>query len=244
LSDRKPLVGISTTFELRPEEFILPGRPLSFVDMDYARAVAAAGAVPVLIPYVDDLHIVDSYFKYISGLVMTGGGRTLKMVPGWQPDLKEQNPARYEFDAYLIKKAVDSNLPLIGICRGCQMIAEVTGGEISWINSGINHQQEGELEATKPWHRVRFDKSSNLYRTVDKEEIETNSFHRQYVSKVGTGYRLAAWAEDGVVESIEKEGPGFVLGLQFHPEKMPAENFSQKIWQSFADSVIAYANKI
>jgi putative glutamine amidotransferase len=243
MSERKPLIAISTSFDLREDEYLIPGRLLCFVDPDYAGAVEKAGGAPVLVPYLESLAAVDAVLGRVSGLVMTGGGRTYSLKSKGRLTLREQNPARYEFDCYLVRSALSLGLPLVGICRGCQMIAEVTGGEVAWIESGLDHQQEGKLPSQSPSHPVYTEPGSLLARIVGETRIHTNSFHRQAVTRVGTGYRVAARARDGVTEAFEKENGSFVLGLQFHPEKMPGEQFSQSIWRAFVNAAISYCPK-
>ncbi len=239
--ETKPLIAISTTFDIRHDEPIIPGISACFASIEYGEAVAQTGGAPFLVPYLTDFSALDFILSHVAGLVMTGGGGSFNFKKKGQLTLKEQNPTRYEFDARLIEQALSVNMPVLGICRGHQMIAEVTGGEVSWVNSYIEHQQEGELAAFLPRHKVKVFRDTHLYKSVGLEEIKTNSFHRQAVSECGQGYRIAARAEDGIVEAQEKEQNGFVLGLQFHPEKMPGEVFSQKIWQNFIEAARLYA---
>lgn len=241
MSEEKPLIAISTTFDIRQEEYVIPGIPACFASIEYGEAVAQAGGAPFLVPYLTDSSVIDYILRCTAGLVMTGGGGSFDFKKKGPLTLEEQNPARYEFDVHLIEQALSLNMPVLGICRGHQMIAEVTGGEVAWINSYIEHQQEGELESFLPRHKVKVFRDTHLYRSLGMEEIKTNSFHRQAVSGCGEGYRIAARAEDGIVEVQEKEQGGFVLGLQFHPEKMPREGFSQKIWHSFINAAESYS---
>jgi len=125
------------------------------------------------------------------------------------------------------------------------MINDVSGGSLSGKLDDecpgiLLHQQLGKFKPDEPVHKVRIRKGTLLYEIIKEEVIFTNSFHVQAVKKTVLPFMESAHAEDGVVEAIESSGHFFVLGLQFHPEKMPGRIFAQKIWRAFLDAAGEY----
>lgn len=138
----------------------------------------------------------------------------------------EITPERDDFDYMLIRMAIEKGIPVLGICRGMQMLNVALGGTLiqdipSQVKgSMVDHRQEApSSEAT---HSITIQKGSLLYNILKTEKTAVNSFHHQAVKKVAPSLKVIAVAKDGVVEAIEGTGDMRVLGLQFHPEGFAA----------------------
>lgn len=143
-----------------------------------------------------------------------------------------------KYDKYVVELALKKDLPIIGVCLGMQILTNYDrDNELSLIESSINHlQNEDDLYC----HKVKIEKDSLLYRIVGKEEMEVNSFHTIRTSS-NSSLRTVAYSEDGIVEAVEMPKNDFVLGVQWHPEKMT--NYDQdarKIMDSFIEASIKY----
>ncbi|HSB80411.1 MAG TPA: gamma-glutamyl-gamma-aminobutyrate hydrolase family protein [Candidatus Methylomirabilis sp.] len=190
----------------------------------YAEAVAAAGGIPLLLPVLQDTVAPDEVLARLDGLLVSGGEKLPAdaFTANLRPSLADTNPVRYRYDRALLGAARQAGLPILGICRGHQMLNEVAGGSLIRnialdVPGALEHRQSAP--GWQPVHSLRVAKGSRL----DELGIPAgpvNSFHRQAVKEPGTGFIAVAWSPDGLVEAIEMPGARFVLGLQFHPEKL------------------------
>lgn len=252
ISSNPVLIGISTIFETYEEKFLLPDRNLFYVDINYFDAIEEQGGLPLSIVNLGNKKNILWYLDNLNGLLITGGGRFLfdhksKRKKQIYLDMKEQNPERYEFDSFLINEAIRRDLPLMGICRGCQMIAHVFGSEltadISKDNSKVQHQQLGNYEQSDTVHSVIPTTGTMFHKIVREDNIRTNSFHNQAIKNTFLPIIPSAHSEDGYIEAIESINHAFVLGLQFHPEKMLDHKFSKKIFKSFLEAADCFRSR-
>lgn len=224
----KPLIGITCHADSGGEEDLYPGTPLNYIDRKYADILAERGMIPVLIPVTQNGAAVADILSELDGLVASGGGKIRQSLlkGGTTPPLAETAPERYGFEKALYLKALEMDLPLIGMCRGAQMINEVLGGSMvfqisSEITDSLDHNQSNQkIPAGIPSHKIRITPGSLLARLIGKEEAEVNSFHRQAVKEPGEGLVVSARAPDGVAEAVESVRHSFVLLTQFHPESL------------------------
>lgn len=187
----------------------------------YAQAVVQAGGIPLLLPtHPDAAAAAEDVLDTIDALLVSGGGS----IPGQyfrdnpDPSLRDTNPVRYDFEVDLIQRANARGMPLLGICRGHQTIAEALGGSQA-MNLGImagvrNHYQELRPQTTT--HSVTFESGTRMAGWLGAGG-PVNSFHRQVVPAPPPGWRVSAWSDDGFVEAMEAEA-GFGIGVQYHPE--------------------------
>ena len=211
----QPIIGVSSTASSGSAS-----APLTYIN-----AIKNAGGVPLVIPMTTDEAQLDAILNTITGLVMTGGEdvNPLKFY-GEEPHpmMGEIAPARDDFDYILIKKAAEKGIPILGICRGMQMLNVAFGGTLiqdipSQVKgSMVDHRQDAPNYCAT--HSITIQKNSLLYNLLKKETTAVNTFHHQAVKKVAPSLKVIAVAKDGVVEAIEGTGDLRVLGLQFHPE--------------------------
>ena len=222
---RKPLIGIA-----------------SLTDGNYVRAVRESGAIPVVLPNTDGSDAaIDEYLEKLDGLLMPGGP---DIPPSeWNeephPTTKLLDDDRYRFEKALISAWIKrTKKPLLGICLGSQWINVAHGGSlVQDIPSefGVVHRD------TK--HQVTLEAGSKLAGIFGATNFEVNSFHHQAVRKLGEGLRIAAKSPEGIVEATETTDPGrFLIGVQWHPEKMfQTDSRQQKLFKAFIDAAAAAA---
>ena len=212
----KPIIGVSATTESG-----LAAAPLTYIN-----SIKIAGGVPLVIPMTTDEDQINAILEAIDGLVMTGGEDIdpLKYF-GEEPNrhLGTIVPERDAFDVKLIRMAVAKGIPVLGICRGEQIMNVAFGGTLyqdipsQAKDSYVKHNQKAPRNYAT--HSIDIEPNSLLYNQLGGvKKISVNSFHHQAVRDVAPGFRVTAYSKDGIVEAIEKEGTDCVWGVQFHPE--------------------------
>ena len=152
-------------------------------------------------------------------LLLPGGGDVEPWRYGAENTASSIEPGRDEAELALIDAFVRSGKPILGICRGIQLLNVAFGGSLIQHMEGHRQSEKGNLCVQK----VRVDRDSRLFSVVRNETIRTNTFHHQAVKTVAPALRAVAWAEDGTVEAIESETHPFLIGVQWHPELFFAE---------------------
>lgn len=214
---KKPKIGITTAWSVETWGDSIESRGYNYVGRPYIEAIIKAGGIPVLIPQFEHMDI-KCILEDIDGLLFSGGGDAKRFSKEDLPSLREQQPSRYDFEADLMKAAKDAKKPIIGICRGFQMLIEVFGGSLS--DEVIEGHKQKNPNGGVPWHKVNLSEGSFLYGIVGSNQWDVNSFHVQKVSAVPEGFKAVAVADDGVIEAIEYMDDAFILGTQFHPEEL------------------------
>ncbi|GHT72616.1 hypothetical protein AGMMS50262_01850 [Bacteroidia bacterium] len=198
----------------------------SCISNAYVNAVIRAGGVPVLIPLTNDEQVLEVVLSQIDGLILSGGGDIDASFFNEENHLSVTScdKQRDFYDIYLAKRAVKKQLPVLGICRGHQVLNVVFDGSLiqdipSQVpNSAIKHNQEEAREIGT--HSVVIQSYSSLYQLFKKETISVNSFHHQAVKTIASGFEAVAYSEDGIIEAIESTEGQSVLGVQWHPENL------------------------
>lgn len=186
----------------------------------YAQAVAEAGGVPLLVPtHAATCSSPKDLLGAVDALLLSGGGSISGQyfLDHPDPSLRDTNPVRYDLETELVRLAWAERVPLLGICRGHQTIAEALGGtivpDLGPVGARNHYQTEPPTTATHPVELVSGSALADWLGPV----ATVNSFHRQVVDRPPPGWRATAVSDDGWVEAIEAED-GFGLGVQFHPE--------------------------
>lgn len=190
----------------------------------YVRSVEKAGGIPLIVPILDDPQTLHSFVGLLHGLVITGGPAVTEGLIGDLPfDLDSTDAKRVESDKAVLSAFLNDKKPILGICYGMQLLNATSGGT---IYGDVEQQLKGSFTHSDKrgadMHNVRLEESSHLFRILDRDTVEVNTRHVQAVAQVGSPYRIAASAPDGVIEAIENE-EGTILGVQFHPERMGPE---------------------
>lgn len=214
----RPLIGL-TTSELRRGTLgtLQPAHPEMTLGMTYARAIAGAGGMPVVLPPVAPDAIAELLDR-LDGVCLSGGPDLDPAAYGAQPE-PELGPTEPGLDAYelaVIRAADARGLPLLGICRGAQALNVARDGT-------LRQHVDGHLQTAVPTiaaHAVKILPRTRLRGIVRARELRVNSFHHQAVDRLGAGLCASARAPDGTVEAIEDPRRPFLLGVQWHAEAM------------------------
>ena len=214
-----PLIGISGNF--RDGDCTLA--------QAYYLSVLEAGGTPVIIPSYDDDNALVSLLDTLDGIVLSGGADIDPEYLGEEPlDCVSINPRRDRQELMIVRLAVDRQIPVLGICRGIQVLTAALGGKLyqdiktQHDHPCIEHSQT--IARGLPSHDVKLEKDSLLYSFFGKETLAVNSFHHQAVKEVPAGFRVTAIAPDGIIEGMESTAFRPVLGVQWHPECFILEN--------------------
>jgi gamma-glutamyl-gamma-aminobutyrate hydrolase PuuD len=227
---QRPLIGLDCGYER--DEKNLSDQIRMYVA--YYEALITPGALPVVMPVVDDRALLSEYLDVLDGLVFTGG---LDVPPGAygqekHPQTQECHSRRFAHDKLLAELVLQRDIPVLAICLGQQVINVVYGGTL------IQHI-ETELEHTRlqpgldSFHPVTVEEDSMLYQILGANEVEVNSSHHQAVDKPAPGLRVLARAPDGTIEAVQMTDKRFFLGVQWHPERLRDRPEQQALFKAF-----------
>lgn len=221
-AEEKPVIGITMSYSV--SESGLGSVRLTIPTVD---AVTEVGGVPVLLPPIQSEGDVDRFFDIVDGFIFTGGADIDPSVYGQEKhETTNILPERREdFDLMLMKKVLESDKPVLGICLGMQEMNVACEGTLiqdipSQTDSTLIHKGEGS------GHDVEVIEETMLRDLLGGVTFSVNSMHHQAVDKVGEGLKITAKSPDGIVEGIEKTDHPYAIGVQWHPEYL-TDNESQ-----------------
>lgn len=201
----------------------------------YEDAIRAGGMEPVPAFVGDSISLND-----IDGLLLMGGSDVNPKQYGEErrAETDEPDDERDEAELRLIDEAIAKDLPILGICRGLQILNVYHGGTlIQHLAPSEPHDIETEDKGA-PAHEVAIEPDSKLAQIAGTVRWRVNSRHHQVASKIGEQLRVTARAGDGMVEAIEREDKPFVLAVQWHPEDQFTSDAEQlKLFRAFADAL-------
>lgn len=235
---KKPIIGISSSTIIEKEEAVFLGYKRTYVNDDYIDAVVRAGGIPVVLPMLDSDEDIKELVESLDGLVLMGGHDIDPILYNEEPCAKigELYPKRDKVDSAWIKAAFDKKIPILGVCRGLQLLNVVFGGslyqDLSFIEGcNVDHIQKGRFY--EPVHFIDVKEGTRFHSLVG-DVMRVNSFHHLAVKDLAKDFVISAVSRDNVVEAIEYDGDQFVLGVQFHPEMMsPKSEQAENIFRGF-----------
>lgn len=198
---------------------VVNNRECEVLISQYAERVSDSGAVPLLMPSIEKPELIGSLLDIADGVLLIGGKdydpRSYGETPHPETAMTRRRP---HFDLAFAAAALRRDLPILGICAGCQLLNIVTGGKlIQHLDNAPEHRfTTHEAKVTGPGS---FSRALGL---PPGSTLTVNSFHHQAIDPehLGTGLRITGRAFDGTIEAVEMPGPRMVLGVQFHPERM------------------------
>lgn len=214
---KKPIIGISGNI-ITDSSGNFAGYHRAYVNDDYIDSVVQNGGIPLMIPLNEDKEIVREQVRAVDAILLSGGQDVSPLNYNEEPSPKlgETFPQRDQFDFQLIQYAMEENKPILGICRGIQIINTYFGGSLyqdlsDFENKVIMHNQAKNPQL--PTHTVTIERNSKLFEIFKEEKLLTNSFHHQAVKEVGKGLAVTARTSDGIIEAIEHRDYPFLIAI-------------------------------
>lgn len=241
----KPVIGLTTG---RRNPFTESDRIQDWFigcDHDYVDSVVRSGGAPVLLPRIADKEALEAAVDTIDGLLLTGGGDIVSQRYGEEPhrSCRFQDPIRDEMEFTVLRLALEKGIPVLGICRGLQLINVALGGTliqdlVTQLPESVQHWTSAADSVL--CHTVLVEEDSVLASVLGTTRLATNSWHHQCVKRVGQGLRVNCRSVDGVVEGIESSEGKPLLAVQFHAEESA---LAYPIFQRLFDWIVTEAIK-
>ncbi len=226
-----------------------------YLGRDYSEAVEAAGGLPVHIPLIPDERYIRSIVGQLDGILLPGCDSDVD--PSYygedpHPKLKKVVPEKDATDMLVLEEAERSDIPVLAICYGMQVLNVARGGSLiqdieAQVENCAKHDQGIPLARNS--HGISISRnnvlSGLLEQATDRNETKVNSHHHQAVRTTGRDLTAIAWANDGIIEGIQDTRPNrFVLGVQWHPElSWNSDELSRAIFETFVAKCTEVASR-
>ena len=225
----KPLIGI--TCNTMPASDVnvkngiaAPGQDFQGLAVDYINALEKAGAIPVVLPVTNDLEGAKRIWERLDGILLSGGNDVSPEL--YNECIKKEcgvlDHARDTYEVAAARYFVGQNRPVLGICRGIQLLNAALGGSNyqDLPSEGFERHTILDRERNEPTHRVKIEKEGLLFHILQSDEIGVNSYHHQAVHHPAESLNVEARSQDGVIEAVSVKNHPFALAVQWHPEMM------------------------
>lgn len=215
----KPVIGVTTDSERKN------GYYYQRLNEWNLKSISDNGGIPFMFQITSDDEIIEKYLEMVDGILFTGGNDVNPQYYGEDP-IKEIGVLDCERDAFelkLYRKAVEKDIPILGICRGSQIMNVASGGKLYqdvYTQKNGTNSHSYEFFGAFEYHNVDIITDSKLFEILKVSELKTNSYHHQSIKEPAKGYKPTAFAKDGIIECIESENLTFAVGIQWHPEVM------------------------
>ena len=214
----------------------LPDEKITTINNNYLRSIWCAGGVPTLLLPSTDEDYIKTVCETFDGFLFCGGDDIDPKYYGEEksPEIGDISPARDEFEEKLFHAAYATGKPILGICRGLQVINVFLGGSLIQHMNG-HRSEDGSSPST---HDVVLVTSSPLTKITDKTEFTVNSFHHQAINSLSSKLTADAYSKnDGYIEAFHEEGNRFLYAVQWHPESLyKTSEVSRKLFKAFIDA--------
>lgn len=237
----RPLIGITTHF--LPLE--AGGRPYHQCYGRNALVIEQAGGLPVLIPSGLDMSTIRAIYDRVDAVLIPGGGdiNPAQYRADHQTTLQRMDDQRDIAEINIARWALDDDLPLLGICRGNQLLNVALGGTLtqdigSMIETDIKHDYpQPQIPYSHRAHDVKIDPNSRLAQIIGATSVTVNSLHHQCILQAAPSVAITAYAPDGIIEALEVPGKYFALSVQWHPEDMTDDDQAmQRLFTAFVQA--------
>lgn len=237
----KPVIGI-TADEVQNKKF--SWHPTYYGQChNYTDAIIRAGGIPVVIPQTNNPRVFKDLIAKLDGLVLAGGADINPTLYGEKPyaTTDRGTDKRDKVELYLLEKFLQTDKPILAICRGMHLLNVHYGGTLYQdipldLTTTINHKKSTHAQdSSLVVHPIRVKPDSRLAEILGQKSVYVNSRHHQAIKKLASSLEPTAWAEDKIIEAVEIKDGRFILGIQAHPEDLEAKTITQwrKIFKSF-----------
>ncbi len=230
-----PVILIPARIGSRDDPDLGQGVPLQTMNQTYIQALQEAGAIPLLVPLGP---VAPDLFDWADGLLLPGGEDVEPARYGASPHPTSKWDSRIDdLEFQLIDMARDAAVPILGICRGLQVINVAMGGTLyqdlpSERPTRLEHPRHGPRDRLA--HQLLVESDSQLGGILEGDRFMVNSLHHQGIDRLGAGLVASALSEDGLVEGIETTSGPFLSAVQFHPEELaPSHDFARRLFSAF-----------
>lgn len=230
---KAPHIGIVPLVDEEKQSYwMLPG---------YMNGIIQEGGIPFMLPLTCDENMLTEIVMTIDGIVFPGGQDVSPALYNAQPIDQCGTPCRErdKMEILLLRLAMKRNIPILGICRGIQFINAALGGDLYQDLPGehpspIEHHQQAPYDM--PVHSVTIKQATPLYKTLQKETIEVNSYHHQAIKTLAPNLEIMAKSSDGLIEAVYSPEHKFLWAIQWHPEfSYKSDLNSRKIFKTFIE---------
>ncbi|TPV45879.1 gamma-glutamyl-gamma-aminobutyrate hydrolase family protein [Bacillus dicomae] len=244
----KPLIGVTGYYidhsEIGKEGLRgLPGQDMAIFSYDYIRSLQRAGATVVLLP-IEEVDQIESTLNQLDGLLLAGGADINPIYYGDTPKsyIGTVEEERDNFELNLAKQALEKDIPILGICRGLQVLNVAAGGSLYQdLEQEMGPEYFHVREQFRKWqgsHSVDLLEEGKIYEAIGQKSLMVNSFHHQAVKTLGKDFEASAWSFDGVIEAIESKAHRYVAAVQWHPEMMSERDvLQQRLFNQFVNEI-------
>lgn len=229
---RRPMIGITSGLLLETEG-PFKGHWRSYVNDAYIKSIHDGGGTAVILPVTEAKDALVSAVSQLDGLLLSGGADVNPLLYGQQPEplMEDLLIRRDAFERSVLQVAEACQIPVLGICRGLQMINVHYGGSLYQDLSrmdvkALKHSQGHSPEVGT--HSLSVDPESFIGPLYGSKTL-VNSFHHQGIKDLAPSFKACAWSEDGLIEAIESHGEPLILGLQWHPEMMSEKDLQTQM---------------
>ncbi|MBV8881114.1 MAG: gamma-glutamyl-gamma-aminobutyrate hydrolase family protein [Planctomycetaceae bacterium] len=222
---KRPLIGINC-------KIITDGEDSYYkLDRNYVRSVENAGGTPVLMPAFRTAAEVRSFLARLDGILFTGGPdiNPCRWKARKHPKADLMHEDREKSDFMALKETLARDLPALCICCGHQELNVALGGS---LHQHVYDLPDVDKHSEGATHPVRVFGGNRLREIVGKDRPTVNSWHHQAIDKLGRGLRITAVAEDGIIEGVESDAHRFLVGVQWHPERMQDDRRQQNLFRA------------
>lgn len=230
---RRPLIGVSVSSSMKAT---------------CTKSIELAGGIPLIIPVSEDISTMEALLYMLDGVMFSGGE---DINPSWYEEEKSEkcgsiNDKRDYYELMLFKMAMDRNIPILGVCRGLQMVNVAMGGSLI---QDIPSEHPSEIKhgvydnSLVPAHDIRIEGNSLLSDILGRTELGVNSRHHQGIDRLAKGLKATAWSPDGIIEAVEAYPARQIMAVQFHPELNTAagDTVQLKIFKHFVSQASLFA---